>query len=202
MISSKRLFRTYLLLGSVSLFSTAAMAIDPPSSAEGAEVAQSLVKWEWTRVPGAVNYEVTVDGVNSGLTRDPQFFSGNLWAGEHSMRVRSIGADGSYSGFTETVKINVSANFSSSSAQRSYVEVSLAQPPPARNHQPQPNLAPLAFRHPATLAVLKAATGQSRGNGMPYPVRLIMKSLSTAFSLALPQALATPVAISGLGSIP
>lgn len=122
MICSKRLFRTYLLLASATFFSTAALAIDTPNDARGSEVAQSLVKWEWTRVPGAANYEVVVDGINRGLTRDPQFFSGNLWAGEHSMTVRAIGTDGSYSDRTQTAKIIVSSQFNSGSANRSFIE--------------------------------------------------------------------------------
>ncbi len=127
MTGNKRLFRTYLLLAAVSFFSTMAFAIDAPSDPRGSEVGQSLVKWEWNRVPGAVNYEVTVDGINRGLTRDPQFYSGNLWAGDHSMTVKAVGGDGSYSSRTPTVKINVSRQYSSGSANRSYV-VNYGQP--------------------------------------------------------------------------
>jgi len=121
MLSNKRVFGTCLLLASVSFYSTMAAAIDTPVDTRGAEVAQSLVKWEWTRVPGAASYEVTVDGVNRGITKDPQFFSGNLWPGDHSLSVRAVAADGTYSDRTETVKIVVNAQFSSSSASRSFV---------------------------------------------------------------------------------
>lgn len=113
--------KTCLLLAVLGLFSTMALAIDTPTDPRGAEVGQSLVKWEWNRVSGAANYEVVVDGVNKGLTRDPQLFSRNLWAGEHSMTVRAISWDGSYSSRTATLKINVNAKYNAASPARAYL---------------------------------------------------------------------------------
>jgi len=121
MLSNKRVFGACLLLASVSFYSTTAVAIEAPDDTRGAEVAQSLVKWEWTRVPGAAHYEVTVDGVNRGITRDPQFFSGNLWPGDHSLSVRAVAEDGSFSGRTDTIKIVVNSQYKSSAANRSFV---------------------------------------------------------------------------------
>jgi len=135
---------TYLLivlLGSIPLL---AQAIDTPANPRGTEVGQSLVKWEWNRVPGAVSYEVKVDGSYVGLTKDPQYYSRNLWAGDHSLTVQAIGADGSYSSSTPTVKIVVSAQFNSGSANQGYIvgqgqasnqstTVAAAPPPPSAN---------------------------------------------------------------------
>lgn len=129
-----------LLIAICAFVPVLAQAIDTPSSPRGTEVGQSLVKWEWNRVAGAVNYEVTVDGRNVGLTRDPQYYSRNLWAGDHSLTVKAVGADGSYSSQSSTVKIVVSARFSSGSANRGNVvgqgqasnqSSNVAAPPPA-----------------------------------------------------------------------
>lgn len=113
--------RTYLLLTGVSLFATMAQAIDAPSDPRATETGQSSVKWEWNRVAGAVNYEITVDGVSRGTTRDSRFYSDNLWAGEHSMTARAINEDGSYSATSSTIKIDVSSRYSTDTANRSYL---------------------------------------------------------------------------------
>ncbi|MFT4727035.1 MAG: beta-glucanase (GH16 family) [Granulosicoccus sp.] len=136
MISKNKLVRSYLLLTVISLFSTTAQAIDVPSDPRGTEIGQSLVKWEWNRVPGAINYEVTVDGINRGLTRDRKFYSDNLWMGEHSMTTRAVDGDGIYSSSSSTIKINVASQYNSGSVNRSYVasqgrsNTSSAAPPP------------------------------------------------------------------------
>ena len=110
-----------MFLGVFGFGVTTAYAIDVPTDPRGTEVGQSLVKWEWDRVPGADMYEVVVDGSHVALTRDPQYFSFNLWAGEHSMTVRAKSSDGSYSSRTSTVKISVRDWFSSSELNRSFV---------------------------------------------------------------------------------
>jgi beta-glucanase (GH16 family) len=136
MISKNTLTRSCLLLTVISLFSTMALAIDVPSDPRGTEIGQSLVKWEWNRVPGAINYEITVDGINRGLTNDRKFYSDNLWAGEHSMTSRAVDGDGSYSLSSSTIKINVASQYNSGAANRSYVvsqgrsTTSSAAPPP------------------------------------------------------------------------
>lgn len=121
MISKRKLIGTYLLLTVTSLFATMAQAVDAPSDPRGTEISQSLVKWEWNRVAGAVNYEVTVDGNNLGLTNDRKFYSDNLWAGEHSMTTRAIDGNGSYSSRSSTIKINVASQYNSATENRSYV---------------------------------------------------------------------------------
>lgn len=98
-----------------------AQAIDAPSNPRGTEVGQSLVKWQWNRVPGAVNYQVSIDGGYVGLTRDPQYYSRNLWAGDHSLTVQAIDANGAYSSRTPTVKIVVSGRYNSGSANRGFI---------------------------------------------------------------------------------
>lgn len=92
-----------------------------PQNPRGIEVAQGLVKWEWDWVPGAARYELTVDGKVAGTTPDTNYHSSNLWAGDHSLTVRSVSSDGSLSARSATAKINVSANFNSGSAARSYL---------------------------------------------------------------------------------
>ncbi|WP_157736281.1 glycoside hydrolase family 16 protein [Granulosicoccus antarcticus] len=98
-----------------------AYAIDAPQDPRGTEVAQSTVKWEWASVPGAAHYEISIDGNYEGITRDPQYFSRNLWQGDHSMQVRAIEANGTSSVSTNTVKITVNSQFNASSVSRSTV---------------------------------------------------------------------------------
>lgn len=135
---SNKVRAIYLLIALLVFLPLSARAIDAPTDPRGTEVGQSLVKWEWNRVPGAVNYEVTVDGSVVDLTADPQYYSRNLWAGDHSMTVKAVGADGSYSSSTATAKIVVSTQYNSGSANRSFVvgqgpnqSNSVAAPPPA-----------------------------------------------------------------------
>lgn len=105
-----------------SASSSANVAI--PANLSAREVEQSTVQWQWDWTPGAVNYEVTIDGASVGTTNDTQYYSQNLWAGEHSLTVRAINDAGQYSESSETLKTNVSANFNSAAA---------APPPPAQN---------------------------------------------------------------------
>lgn len=114
------LIRTFLVLPAISIIATIAQAVETPSSPRGVEVGQSMVKWEWNDVPAAVGYEVTIDGINHGITNDPEFYSDNLWAGEHSMTARALAADGSYSPMSQTIKIDVASQYSSDAANRSY----------------------------------------------------------------------------------
>ena len=124
-----------------------ALAVDAPLDPRGTEVGQSLVKWEWARVSGAEMYEVVVDGAHVDLTRDPQYFSFNLWAGEHSLTVRAKNANGEYSPRTPTVKIYVSDWFSASNYNRSFIvgqenpPAAASAPPPTPEVQPAVALA-------------------------------------------------------------
>lgn len=120
-----------------------AWALEVPGDPRGTEVGQSLVKWEWDRVPGAEKYEITVDGSHVDLTADPQYFSFNMWAGEHSLTVRSV-RNGVYSESTPTIKIIVRDWFSPTVHNKSFVvgvdDQSLTQstlaPPPSRPAAP------------------------------------------------------------------
>ena len=121
MTSKKIVIRSCLLLALSGFLAAPSYAIEAPRDPRGTEIAQSVVKWEWASVPGAVTYEVSIDGSYKGITRDPQFYSRNLWPGDHSMRVRAIDASGNYSSSTSTVKIVVNSQFNSSSLARSTV---------------------------------------------------------------------------------
>lgn len=121
MLSKKiSLVACFMLLISSALPSIA-HAIDAPADPRGIEVGQSTVKWEWSRVSGAVHYAVYVDGNFADITRDPQYFSRNLWAGDHSLTVRSVDGSGVYSSSTPTVKIRVNQNYNAGSPARGTV---------------------------------------------------------------------------------
>lgn len=94
--------------------------METPADLRGTEIGQSLVKWEWERVSDADVYEVVIDGKPAKLTKDPQFYSFNLWAGEHSLSVRAKNWNGEYSSRTPTIKIRVSDWYSAANFNRSY----------------------------------------------------------------------------------
>lgn len=121
MTSKKIVIRSCLLLALSGFLSAPSYAIDVPRDPRGTEVAQSVVKWEWASVPGAAHYEVSIDGSYKGITRDPQYYSRNLWPGDHSMRVRAVDASGNYSSSTATIKIVVNSSFNPSSLARSII---------------------------------------------------------------------------------
>lgn len=131
-------FRAGLLLF-CCLSLSQAWALDAPSDPRGTEVGQSLVKWEWDRVSGAEKYEVTVNGNHVDLTADPQYFSFNMWAGEHSLTVRSV-RNGVYSESTPTIKIIVRDWYSPTVHNKSFIvgiehqnlTQSILAPPPNR----------------------------------------------------------------------
>lgn len=118
---NNRTLRSCFFLACLFVWTSAAIAFDAPRDPRGTEIGQSQVKWEWQSVPGAVEYEVVVDGSYVSKTKDPQYFSFNLWAGEHSLTVRAINANGDYSKRTPTVKIYVSDWFSSANVNRSFI---------------------------------------------------------------------------------
>ncbi|NND91807.1 MAG: glycoside hydrolase family 16 protein [Granulosicoccus sp.] len=121
MTSKKLVKMSCLLLVLYGCLSSLAMAINTPKDLRGTEVSQSTVKWEWASVPGAAQYEVLLDGSVRATTPDTKYYSRNLWQGDHSLTVRAIGSDGSYSGRTYTVKITVNAQFNPSSFSQSTV---------------------------------------------------------------------------------
>lgn len=102
---------------------TSSGSVGIPANLTVREVEQSTVQWQWGWTPGAASYEITVDGANVGTTSDTQFYSRNLWPGEHSLTVRAISDSGQYSESSNTIKAIVSANFNGASAA----------PPPPQN---------------------------------------------------------------------
>jgi len=128
MIRKTKILSSFLILGVFAFCTSMAHAFNAPGDPRGTEVSQSVVKWEWESVSNSDMYEVVVDGDYVGLTRDPQYFSYNLWAGEHSLTVRAMRSDGTYSERTPTIKIIVSDWFSPSNPGRSFVVGQVNQP--------------------------------------------------------------------------
>jgi hypothetical protein len=120
MICKNRTLRSYLLLSLLIFWTSPAFSVDTPGDPRGTEVGQSLVEWEWQRVSDATEYEVTIDGTYISVTKDPKYFSFNLWAGEHSLTVRAIDRNGAYSQSTSTIKINVNEWYSAADHNHSY----------------------------------------------------------------------------------
>jgi len=101
-------------------------SVNIPGNPRGTEVEAGTVQWQWDWTPDAASYEVNVDGAVVGNTTDTQFYSQNLWVGEHSMTVRAINAGGQTGEATTTIKVNVTGNASSGNN----VNNTIAPPPP------------------------------------------------------------------------
>jgi len=144
--------RNYSELSATISFTTAGSAPQPqpdpvtraasadlsiPTGVRASEVAPGTVKWEWDWVPGAAQYEVWVDGVWSGLTPNTNYFSRDLWVGDHSVSVKSIDAEWRYSSPSETVKIFVGGSSDDGQSGLAASETTaVAPPPPAPAQQP------------------------------------------------------------------
>jgi len=113
--------RLLLLPALLFLVSTYVLAQDAPKNPRGVEIAQSEVKWEWDSVGDVRHYEITVDGQIADFTRDLQYFSRNLWAGDHSMTVIAIKHDGQRSDRSTTAKIVVNVSFDPSNPARGFL---------------------------------------------------------------------------------
>ncbi|MFK8083851.1 MAG: family 16 glycosylhydrolase [Granulosicoccus sp.] len=100
-----------ILLAACFFYVSAAFALDAPRDLRGTEVRQNTVKWEWTAVPDAVKYRVTVNGERQGTTTETKFYSYELPAGEHVMYLRAIDEKGDTSDRTQKVQISVSKKF-------------------------------------------------------------------------------------------
>ena len=72
------------------------------------------VRWTWNAVDGAVEYEVTVDGIVVGTTPGTEWVSNELWVGTHSFTVKAINGEGNRTEQSETLKIEVTGNGSGS----------------------------------------------------------------------------------------
>ena len=122
-----RLFRLPLaVLVAGSLCVGTAFAVDAPSQPSGTEISQRSVQWTWPAVPGAVRYEVTVDGAYAGETADTNWTSNNLWTGEHSATVKAIDGANNYSSQSATAKINVTGQASAGSVLNSSASTTTA----------------------------------------------------------------------------
>ncbi len=106
-------------------------AVGIPGNLRAEQVEQGTVKWQWDWTPGATTYDVTVDGSYAGTTSDTQFFSENLWNGDHSLTVRAANGSGQYSEQSETLKFQVRGDFNNGS-------VTSAAPPPPQNDAAAP----------------------------------------------------------------
>ena len=96
------------------------------------------VRWQWSPVDGAVNYEVTVDGIVAGTTSSTEWVSNDLWIGTHSLTVKAIDAAGNKTIQSETLKIEVTGNGSGSAggtAQAAQLQSdnTVSAPPPENN---------------------------------------------------------------------
>ncbi len=100
-------FKTTYLLTLALLTAPGAYAVEPPIDLRAIHIGDSSIRWEWQAVNDAARYEVFVDGNSVGETNNLHFVSDALWVGEHSLMVKSVGFDGSYSGFSNTLKQNV-----------------------------------------------------------------------------------------------
>jgi len=99
-----------LVLPLLLITSSLVHAIDPPKNPRAVVQSATQIQWEWDWVSDAAQFEITVDGQNRGLTRDPRFVSSDLWPGEHSMSVKAVDWNGQYSGPSVTVKASTTNN--------------------------------------------------------------------------------------------
>jgi len=98
-----------------------------PQNTRGAEVRPRTVLWQWDAVAEANKYEVTVDGIYAGETRNTRWESGNLWRGDHSMTVKAVRRNGQKSEQSATVKLVVTGQASGGGTE----DPAPAPPPPA-----------------------------------------------------------------------
>ncbi|MFK7858695.1 MAG: family 16 glycosylhydrolase [Granulosicoccus sp.] len=94
--------------------SSSSDSFDIPQNPRGTEYRANDVLWEWDSVPGAVEYEVTVDGLYAGNTEGTSWKSKGLWSGTHSMTVKAINSFGELTEQSDTVKIQVTGSASAS----------------------------------------------------------------------------------------
>lgn len=84
-------------------------SLTKPTNLRGSQIAAGTVRWEWDWIASAAKYEVTVDGQYAGETTSTNYSSSNLWVGDHSLRIRAIGTDGSFSQASDDLKFYVQA---------------------------------------------------------------------------------------------
>lgn len=124
-------------------------SISTPTNPSGTQVSDGTVQWSWDWTAGASKYDVTVDGAFAGSTTDTQFFSQNLWNGEHSMTVKAVNDAGQISEQSITAKVNVTANFDGTASiappPPQPTQASAAQPAPSSDNGP---IDPATYNYP------------------------------------------------------
>lgn len=127
----------YKFAAAIVLLMTATLshAIDAPQNVRGEQVAVGTVQWNWDWVPGASQYELTIDGVVQGTTPNTNYYSENLWVGDHSLRVRAIDSNWQYSADSNTVKLWVSESGGGNSTNNNSTpaQANPAPPPPSQD---------------------------------------------------------------------
>ncbi len=136
LISSLSLFRHLALAAFLAFYSSVSFAIDAPQNARGEQVAPKTVQWNWDWVPGAVQYEITIDGAVVGTTPNTNFYSENLWVGDHSLSVKSIDQTWRYSASSNTAKLWVSESAPNSSNNSPQAQSNPAPPPQQDDNGP------------------------------------------------------------------
>lgn len=110
------------------------------------EYSGSDVRWQWNSLDGAVNYEVTIDGMVAGTTANTEWISRDLWEGTHSLTVKGINSAGTKTEQSDTLKIEVSGNGSGSipgdPAPAAEIQSdAVTSAPPPQNNGGDPNAA-------------------------------------------------------------
>lgn len=118
-------------------------ALSAPRDPRGTLVRATTIKWEWSRVDGAAQYEVFVNDASVGLTTDLFLYSQNLSGGEHRMRVRAVDNDGNRSVDSNTATQSVagggtSTQNASTSASNNNADSSVAAPSDPRGTRVRP----------------------------------------------------------------
>lgn len=112
--ASNLLVRSLFIATAVLLSTTALAQPERPKGLKATEVASGTVEWSWDWVAGAAQYEVRVDGSVVTNTPETNYFSQNLWTGDHSLEVKAIDSAGAASQQSETLKIWVTNDVQSS----------------------------------------------------------------------------------------
>lgn len=105
----------------------ATAALNTVDGLRGEEFGGNDVKWQWNAASGAVQYEVTVDGLVVGTSDSTEWVSRSLFTGEHSLTVKAIDAAGAKSVQSDTLKFRVTGNASGSAGGAQ------SSPPPPQN---------------------------------------------------------------------
>jgi len=126
--------------GRASNNSSASSTIPAPNDPRGTLVRPAEIKWEWSKVNGADQYEVFVDNKPVGLTNKLFVYTPNLSSGEHSMVVKAVDGNGARSGNSSIARLTISggSNNSNATANSSNGNNSLPAPKDPRGTRVRP----------------------------------------------------------------